>query len=94
LQKFKDYTLIEALPKTGRKHQIRVHLAYLSHPIVGDKMYGFKNQPLPKGLKRQFLHANHLKVKLPDGKIKEFKSNLPNNLKLCLQSLKLLTSPN
>ena len=94
LKKFENYTLIEALPKTGRKHQIRVHLAYLSHPIVGDKMYGFKNQPLPKGLKRQFLHANHLKVKLPDGKIKEFKSDLPNNLKLCLQSLKLLTSPN
>lgn len=100
LQKFKDYTLIEVEPKTGRKHQIRVHLAYLSHPIVGDKMYGFKNQPLPKGLKRQFLHANHLKVKLPDGRhppttqIKEFKSDLPNNLKLCLQNLKLLTSPN
>ncbi len=94
LQKFENYTLIEALPKTGRKHQIRVHLAYLSHPIVGDKMYGFKNQPLPKGLKRQFLHANHLKVKLPNEKIKEFKSDLPNNLKLCLQSLKLLTSSN
>ncbi len=94
LQKFENYTLIEVLPKTGRKHQIRVHLSYLSHPIVGDKMYGFKNQPLPKGLKRQFLHANYLKVKLPDGKTKEFKSDLPNNLKLCLQNLKPLTSPN
>ncbi len=94
LQKFKDYTLIEVEPKTGRKHQIRVHLVYLSHPIVGDKMYGFKNQPLPKGLKRQFLHANYLKVKLPDGKTKEFESELPSDLKLCLQNLKLLTSPN
>jgi len=84
LEKFENYTLIEVLPKTGRKHQIRVHLAYLSHPIVGDKMYGFKNQPLPKGLNRQFLHANYLKVKLPNGKTKEFKSGLPSDLKVCL----------
>jgi 23S rRNA pseudouridine1911/1915/1917 synthase len=94
LKKSENYSLIEVLPKTGRRHQIRVHLAYISHPIVGDKMYGFKNQPLPEGLKRQFLHANYLKIKLPDGKIKEFKSGLPSDLKLCLQNLKLLTSPN
>jgi len=94
LKKFENYTLIEVLPKTGRKHQIRVHLAYLSHPIVGDKMYGFKNQPLPKGLKRQFLHANYLRIELPNGETKEFKSELPSDLKLCLQNLKLLTSPN
>jgi 23S rRNA pseudouridine1911/1915/1917 synthase len=84
LEKFKNYTLIEALPKTGRKHQIRVHLAHLSHPIVGDKMYGFKNQPLPEGLKRQFLHASYLRIELPDGGRKEFKSGLPNDLKTCL----------
>jgi 23S rRNA pseudouridine1911/1915/1917 synthase len=94
LEKFENYTLAEVFPKTGRKHQIRVHLAYLGHPIVGDKMYGFKNQPLPEGLKRQFLHAHYLKVKLPDEKIKEFKSKLPSDLKLCLQNLKFLTSPN
>ena len=84
LQRFENYTLIEAEPKTGRKHQIRTHFAYLSHPIVGDKMYGFKNQSLPEGLKRQFLHANYLRIELPNGEIKEFKSELPSDLKLCL----------
>ena len=84
LQRFENYTLIEAEPKTGRKHQIRTHFAYLSHPIVGDKMYGFKNQSLPEGLKRKFLHANYLRIELPNGEIKEFKSELPSDLKLCL----------
>ncbi len=84
LQRFKDYDLIEIEPKTGRKHQIRAHFVYLGHPILGDKLYGFKNQPCPKGLNRQFLHASWLKIKLPSGKIKEFKSELPEELKLCL----------
>jgi 23S rRNA pseudouridine1911/1915/1917 synthase len=84
LQRFKDYDLIEAEPKTGRKHQIRVHFSYLGHPIAGDKLYGFKGQPTPPGLKRQFLHANFLKIKLPNNQTKEFKSELPDELKLCL----------
>jgi len=90
LQRFENYTLIKVEPKTGRKHQIRTHLAYLGHPIAGDKLYGFKNQPRPERLKRQFLHASYLKVKLPNGEKKEFKSELPNELKLCLQNLKPL----
>jgi len=75
-----DYTLIEASPKTGRKHQIRVHLAHIGHPIVGDKVYGFKNQPVPKGLDRHFLHATYLKIKLPSGEEKEFRCPLPTYL--------------
>ncbi|MBZ9578038.1 RluA family pseudouridine synthase [Patescibacteria group bacterium] len=94
IERFKDYTLVEVAPKTGRKHQIRCHFSYLGHPIAGDKMYGFKNQPCPEGLKRQFLHASYIKIKLPDGEIKEFKSALPDDLKLCLQKLKLLPKPN
>ncbi len=84
LQRFKNYDLIEVEPQTGRKHQIRVHLAYLGHPIAGDKMYGFKNQPCPKGLSRQFLHSSFLRIELPSGEIKEFESALPKNLKQCL----------
>ena len=84
LERFKDYTLIEVELQTGRIHQIRVHLAFLGHPVAGDKMYGFKNQPTPKGLKRQFLHASYLKIQLPNGKIKEFKSELAKDLKQCL----------
>ncbi|MDD2696551.1 MAG: RluA family pseudouridine synthase [Candidatus Pacebacteria bacterium] len=88
LQRFENYDLIEAEPKTGRKHQIRTHLAYLGHPIAGDKMYGFKNQLLPEGLKRQFLHAYYLKINLPNGRETEFKSELPQDLKEILTNLK------
>ena len=89
----KDYTLVEVKIKTGRKHQIRCHFSYLGHPLAGDKKYEFKNQLCPEGLNRQFLHASYMKIKLPNGKIKEFHSNLPEDLKevlkkLCLQKLK------
>ena len=87
LKKFKDYALIEAVPKTGRKHQLRAQFAYLGHPIAGDKLYGFKNQPIPKGLERQFLHASYLKLQLRNGQIKEFRSELPKDLKEVLEKL-------
>ncbi|MDO8436130.1 MAG: RluA family pseudouridine synthase [bacterium] len=89
LQRFADYDLIEAEPKTGRKHQIRAHLAYLNHPISGDKLYGFKNQPCPQGLKRQFLHASYLKIILPDGTEKEFNSKLPDELNKIIINLEI-----
>jgi len=94
LERFKNYTLLEVFPKTGRMHQIRTHLAYINHPVVGDKKYGFKNQPCPKELKRQFLHASHIKIKLSDNKNKEFKSELPDDLKLCLQKQKQVQKSN
>lgn len=82
------YTLVEVEPKTGRKHQIRAHLAHLGRPLAGDKLYGFKNQPCPTGLTRQFLHAAYLKIKLPSSDTKEFKSELPEDLKTVLKNLK------
>ncbi|MFC1789396.1 RluA family pseudouridine synthase [Patescibacteria group bacterium] len=88
IKRFQDYTLLKVIPKTGRKHQIRTHLAYLGHPIAGDKLYGFKNQPTPKNLNRQFLHANKLKIKLSNGREQEFKSNLPADLEEILKKLK------
>ncbi len=94
LQRFKNYDLVEAELLTGRKHQIRTHFAYLGHPIAGDKLYGFKGQIYPKGLKRQFLHAKYLKIKLPNNQIKstvytqEFKSELPQDLKETLNNLR------
>ena len=87
LQRFENYDLIEVEPRTGRKHQIRTHFAYLGHPIAGDKLYGFKGQICPEGLKRHFLHASYLKIKLPSGKIKIFKSNLPEDLKKVLNQI-------
>ncbi len=56
IERFKGTSLIEARPKTGRTHQIRVHLAAIGHPIVGDRVYG-KASPL---IGRQFLHARSI----------------------------------
>ena len=88
VDRLNGYTLVEVEPQTGRKHQIRVHLAFLGHPVAGDKIYGFKNQPCPKNLKRQFLHASYLKVKLPNNKIIELKSKLPIDLEKALLEIK------
>jgi 23S rRNA pseudouridine1911/1915/1917 synthase len=94
LKRFEDYTLLEVQIKTGRRHQIRCHLSYLKHPIAGDKLYGFKNQPTPENLTRQFLHASYLKIQLPpngeepNGKTEEFKSELPEELQKILDKLK------
>ena len=88
VERFEEYSLIEVIPKTGRKHQIRCHFAYLQHPIAGDTTYGFKNQPCPRGLGRHFLHASLLRIQLPTNKIKEFRSELPNDLQNVLEQLK------
>lgn len=56
------YARLEVYPETGRTHQIRVHLAYVGHPVVGDSVYG-RRTPLP--CPRLFLHARSLTVRLP-----------------------------
>ncbi len=86
LKKFENYTLIKAVPETGRKHQIRCHMAYLKHPIAGDILYGFKNQPCPEKLKRHFLHAQCIRINTLSG-YKEFFSEIPDDLKKSLDDL-------
>lgn len=85
VKRFRDYDLVEAFPKTGRMHQIRVHFHAIGHPVVGDSKYGRKNYFL--GLSRHFLHSYFLKFKLPNGKIKEFKADLPDDLQKALKTL-------
>lgn len=79
-----DLTLLEVKPQTGRMHQIRVHLAYVGNPILGDQLYGNKlSIKISKelGLDRQFLHAKQLKFIHPVScKAVEFESKLPNDL--------------
>ncbi len=87
LKEYNNYSLLEVMPKTGRTHQIRVHLSSIGCPVAGDKKYKFKRQPCPKNLKRQFLHAKYLKFALPGGEILEFNSNLPDELNKVLQNL-------
>jgi 23S rRNA pseudouridine955/2504/2580 synthase len=84
LKLFKNATLIEAAPKTGRTHQIRVHAAWLGHPIVGDERYGVAevNKTFHgKGYKRMFLHARELTFEHPvTGKPVRFEAPLPPQL--------------
>jgi 23S rRNA pseudouridine1911/1915/1917 synthase len=87
IKRFKDYALIEAIPKTGRMHQIRVHLAWIGNPVAADPKYGPRKSLVPAGLKRQFLHACYLKLRLPNRQTKEFNSPLPPDLKRILDIL-------
>lgn len=72
-----DCSLVEADLKTGRTHQIRVHLSYLRWPILGDIKYGGNRVD---GLERQFLHASSIRFRHPDGRYLTFKSDLPRDL--------------
>jgi len=85
IKEYPDYSLVEIAPETGRTHQIRVHLASIGHPIAGDDKYKFKRQREIEGLNRQFLHAKYLKFSLPNGEIKEFYSELPEELSKILK---------
>ena len=79
-----DYTLLEVRTETGRTHQIRVHLAAIGYPVVGDATYGVKSDHLS----RQFLHACRLGFKLPStGEYVEFTSELPPDLEQALKDI-------
>ncbi len=80
LENFENYSLIEILPETGRRHQIRSQMAYLGHTVVGDKLYRFKDQIDPEGTKRHFLHSHFVEINI-DNKKKKFLSELPDDLK-------------
>lgn len=84
IQQYHGLTLVEASPKTGRTHQIRVHAAWLGHPIVGDNRYGNEtvNKKLKnKGYKRLFLHAQQLQFVHPIiGEMMSFSAPLATEL--------------
>jgi len=84
--KVDNYTLILVKLHTGRTHQIRVHLASIGHPLMGDTLYGSKKTQL-SGLSRQFLHAKKIEVQLPDKTWIEAESDLADDLKKVLENL-------
>ena len=83
---YAKHTLIEAHPLTGRTHQIRVHMAFLKCPIVGDVLYGRRKQSIE--LDRHFLHAYRLTIQLPGhDEPMTFEAPLPPELQAVLDDL-------
>jgi len=83
-----NYTLLEVTPKTGRTHQIRVHLSAIGYPVVGDLVYGTKcrREAIASGVRRQFIHAYRLGFRLPStNEYQEFTSPLPVDLEQVLE---------
>ncbi len=90
-RRWSDFSLVEAELKTGRTHQIRVHLAHLGHPVAGDDKYGdfvLNKQLARHGLKRMFLHAFKAVIVHPvSGAVLELEAPLPPELEIFLAGL-------
>lgn len=87
LERYGDYTLLKVKLETGRTHQIRVHMSYIEHPVVGDPVYGRKKQRF--NLNGQLLHAKVLGFIHPrSGEYMEFDSELPGHFTKILDILK------
>jgi 23S rRNA pseudouridine1911/1915/1917 synthase len=86
IKRFKGYTLVELDLKTGRTHQIRVHLSHIGYPVIGDKTYSRKKDDI--GASRQMLHASRLCFNHPiTGKYMEFKAGIPGDMEKVLEAL-------
>lgn len=91
LERFEDCSLLELVIDTGRTHQIRVHLDFIGHPVVGDSVYNRKTGRAGGSSElvgRQFLHAYKLAFDLPDGKRVSLESPLPDDLQSALTALR------
>lgn len=86
VESFPFHTLIEAHPLTGRTHQIRLHMAFLGTPIVGDAVYGHRKATI--SIERHFLHAAQLTIQLPGETVpRTFEAPLPLELNKILEDL-------
>lgn len=79
LKKGDAYSLVELKPKTGRMHQLRVHLKSIGYPIACDRVYGGKNVCCPEECHRQLLHARSLSFSFPEGTRLNFEADVPND---------------
>jgi len=88
LERFDDYTYVEASLETGRTHQIRVHMAYINHPVVGDPLYTRRKNEF--GIKTQMLHAKRIGLKHPSlGEYMEFEVQPPQEFNEVIKLLRL-----
>jgi 23S rRNA pseudouridine1911/1915/1917 synthase len=89
-ERFEGATLLEAAPRTGRTHQIRVHLSAVGHPILGDARYGGAgDEARALGLSRPFLHAFRIGFDHPaTGERLELEDPLPDDLALALRRVR------
>jgi 23S rRNA pseudouridine1911/1915/1917 synthase len=86
LEQYAHHALVEVRILTGRTHQIRVHMAFIGHPVVGDAIYGYRKQRIK--MKRNFLHAAELTVHSPTtSEPLTFKAPLPAGLQNTLDKL-------
>jgi 23S rRNA pseudouridine1911/1915/1917 synthase len=91
-ERLKEATLLEVYPKTGRTHQIRVHMAHLGHPVLGDKVYGGKSsRKCEVPCDRQMLHAEVLGFVHPVSKEEmNFSAPIPPDMQSVLETLRSL----
>ena len=86
LAKNKDFSFVEAKPKTGRTHQIRVHFKAINHPVVSDRLYAPKREKV-LGFERLALHSFRIKFEKQDGKMVEIEAPYPDDFKNAINSL-------
>jgi 23S rRNA pseudouridine1911/1915/1917 synthase len=88
-ERFPESTLLEVHPLTGRTHQIRVHLAFIGCPVVGDSVYGKRASSAGPSAARQMLHAWRLRIALPgEDEPREFEAPLPEDFAALLAELR------
>ena len=88
---YKEWTVVSAFPETGRTHQVRVHFAYLGHPLVGDPEYGPDKEP-PSPIDGQALHSYRLRFEHPiTGKQMELEAPIPEDMEKIIDMIEVLS---
>jgi len=87
LARTKEWTYVVCRPKTGRTHQIRVHMKYLHHPVIADELYA-PNQPKILGFERHALHAREIEFTGLDGKTLKFEAEFPEDFAKAIEIAK------